>query len=373
MNEEKKRILKMVEEGKVSAEEAFQLMEELEKASQTAEQKQEAIVRELSTAVKFDEARKEETIHQKIQSTKEKIFEYVDSALKKIKDFDLDFNFGRSEEISHIFHQADPILKEIDFDLANGSLRIIPWSQNDVRIECQAKVYRVENQEQARQNFLKDIVFEVEGERLRFATQQKWMKVTVDAYIPQKQYEKARIRIFNGSIQGEKLDVENLRVKTANGKIDLFEISGKKLEAETANGGIKIKRSQVDELEAETINGGIKLDGDFRTVVTQSFNGNLTTNVNGTRCQAITARVTTGSIDIFVPGETSVSGEVKSNLGGFNILLDGIHITEEKNEVIQKLLRFQSVNKSDSPLMMIAETKTGSISMKKTEKVVPFK
>jgi DUF4097 and DUF4098 domain-containing protein YvlB len=373
MNEEKKRILKMVEEGKVSAEEAFCLLEELEKASQTAEQKQAEIVQELSTAVKFDEAKKGETVHQKFQSTKEKIFDFVDSALKKIKDFDLDFNFGQSVEISHIFHQADVILKEMDFDVANGSLKLVPWSQNDVRIECQAKVYRVENQDQARQNFLKDIHFTIEGEKLRFATQQKWMKVDAIAYIPQKQYEKARIRNFNGSIQGEKLEVVNLRVKTANGKIDLSEITGKKLEAETAIGRIKIRHSLVDVLEAETINGAIKVDGDFQIVEAQSFNGNITANQNGTRGQSITARATTGSIDIYVPEGNFVNGEVKSNLGGFNILLDGIHITEEKNEVIQKLLRFQSVSKSASALTMIAETKTGSINIQKTEKVIPFK
>jgi DUF4097 and DUF4098 domain-containing protein YvlB len=373
MNEEKKRILKMVEEGKVTAEEAFGLLEELEKASQTAEQKQAEIVQELSTAVKFDEAKKEETVHQKFQSTKEKIFDFVDSALKKIKDFDLDFNFSQSVEISHIFHQGDAFLKEMDFDLANGSLRLVPWSQNDVRIECQAKVYRVDNQDQARQNFLKDIHFAVEGEKLRFATQQKWMKVDAIAYIPQTQYEKARIRIFNGSIQGDQLEVANLKVKTANGKIDLSEISGKKLEAETANGRIKIRHCQVDELEAETINGAIKVDGDFRSVESQSFNGNLTTNLSGSRCQSIAARVTTGSIDIFIPEGNAVSGELKSNLGGFNVMLDGIHITEEKNEVIQKLLRFQSVAKTDAALMVIAETKTGSISVQKADKVLPFK
>jgi len=37
--------------------------------------KREEIVHELSTAVKFDEAKKEDTVHQKFQSTKEKIFE----------------------------------------------------------------------------------------------------------------------------------------------------------------------------------------------------------------------------------------------------------------------------------------------------------
>lgn len=373
MNEEKKRILKMVEEGKVTAEEAFQLLAELEKANQTVEQKQAEIVNELSTAVKFDQAKKEETIHQRFQSTKDKIFEFVDSALKKIKDFDLDFNFGRSVEISHIFQQADVYLKDMDLDIANGTLKITPWNQNDVRIECFAKVFRVDNQDQARKNFLKDVIFAIEGQRLRFTTQQKWMKVDAVVYVPQAQYEKVRVRIFNGSIQGDQLAVENFRVKTANGKIDLSEINGKKLEAETANGHIKVRQSKIDDIEAETLNGAIKLDGDYQYVETQTFNGNLNTSLSGNRCKSVTAQATTGSIDISIPDGLAVSGEVKSNLGGFNVLLDGIHILEEKNEVIQKLLRFESIHQPESSIKVFAETKTGSISVQKSDPVAPVK
>src|ERR1700719_38680 len=149
MKEERKRILKMVEEGKLTVDEALTLLEELEKASATFEQKQQQIVQELSTAVKFEEGKKEDPVHQKFQSTKEKIFDFVDSALKKFKDLDFDLNFGQAVEISHIFYQADVFLKEIEMDVANGSLKIVPWDHKDVRIECEAKVYRVDNQEEA--------------------------------------------------------------------------------------------------------------------------------------------------------------------------------------------------------------------------------
>src|SRR6478609_3216178 len=119
MKEEKKRILKMVEEGKLTVDEAITLLDELEKAQHTMEQKQAQIVNELSTAVNFEETKKEDPLHAKYQSTKEKIFDFVDSALKKIKDFDFDLNFGQSVEISHIFHQGDVDLKDIDMDVAN--------------------------------------------------------------------------------------------------------------------------------------------------------------------------------------------------------------------------------------------------------------
>ncbi len=366
MNEERKRILKLVEEGKLTVDEALMLLEELEKAQQTMEQKQEQIVNELSTVVKFEEEKKEDPIYEKYQSTKEKIFEFVESALKKIKELDFDLNFGQSVDISHIFHHGDADLKDIDIDLANGSVKIAAWDQPDVRVECQAKVYRVDNQDQARSNFLRDVIFAVEDQKLRFMTQQKWMKVEAVIFVPKAQYERVRVRMFNGSISGGEMSINDLRVKTANGKIKLEHLTGKRAELETANGKVKLKKSRFDAVETETINGSIKLDGDFEKVEAQSFNGGITLNLQGERSQFIQAKTTTGAVDIYIPEGTPVNGELKTNLGGFNLKLVGVQILEEKSEVIQKLLRFQSVEQPEKMLKIYADTKTGSISLEKS-------
>jgi DUF4097 and DUF4098 domain-containing protein YvlB len=333
------------------------------------EQKQEEIVNELSTAVNFEETKKDDPFQAKYQSTKEKIFDFVDSALKKIKDFDFDLNFGQSVEISHIFHQADVDLKNIDMDVANGSIKIAAWDQPDVRIECQAKVFRVENSDQARQNFLRDVTFSVENQKLHFMTQQKWMKVESVIYVPKSQYERVRIRMFNGPVLGETMDISDLRVKTENGKINLDRINGKRAEVETANGKIKIISSRLDDLEAETINGGINLEGDFKKVETQSFNGNISYKITGNRTELIQVKATTGAIDLFVPEGLPVNGELKTNLGGFNVQLVGVQILEEKSEMIQKSLRFQSINPPEKMLKIYADTKTGSVAIHKSLEV----
>ena len=359
----------MVEEGKLTVYEAVTLLDELEKAQQTMEQKQEQIVNELSTAVNFEETKKEDPLQAKYQSTKEKIFDFVDSALKKIKDFDFDLNFGQSVEISHIFHQGEVDLKNMDIDVANGSIKIAAWDQPDVRIECQAKVFRVENSDQARQNFLRDVIFSVENQKLRFMTQQKWMKVESVIYVPTSQYERVRIRMFNGPVSGEVMDVSDLRVKTANGKITLYRINGNRAEVETANGKINIISSRFDNLEVETINGGINLEGDFKKVETQSFNGNISYKITGNRTELIQVKATTGGFDLFVPEGLPVNGELKTNLGGFNLQLVGVQVLEEKSEMIQKSLRFQSINHPENMVKIYADTKTGSIAIHKSEEV----
>lgn len=364
MKEERKRILKMVEEGKLTVDEALTLLEELENAQQTMKQKQEQMIHELSSGVHFEEAKKEDSRYAKYQSTKEKFFEFVDSAFKKIKDFDFDLNFVQSVEISHIFHHGNADVKDIDIDVANGSVKITAWDQPDVRVECEAKVYRVDSQDHARQSFLSDTDFSVEGGKLRFLTHQKWMKVDAVMFVPKAQYETARIRVFNGPIVGEAMNVQDLRVKTANGKIILDKIEGEKAVVEAANGKVHFN-GNLEEVEAETINGTIRLEGDFKKAEVQSFSGNISFDLKGADCEWLHAKTTTGAIDVQIPEETPVNGELKSNLGGFHLKLVGVQILEEKSDVMQKSLRFQSIQHPDKMLKIYAETKTGTITVQK--------
>ncbi|MEW9109642.1 DUF4097 family beta strand repeat-containing protein [Cytobacillus gottheilii] len=366
MQEERKRILKMVEDGKLKVDEALILLEELEKSSKTAQEKEQNMFPELSNKVHFEEAKKEDPLNEKFNSAKVKIIDFVDSALKKIKDADFDLNFGQSVDITHIFQYSNVYLKNIDIDVANGGIKLIPWEQQDVRIECNAKVYRVETQEEARQKFLKDVLFAVEGEKLRFSAQQKWMKLEASIYVPQSQYENIKVRMFNGPIDGENLYAESFKAKSANGKINVAGLQGKYAEVETANGQINISNSTVDEFEIETINGVVHVEGSCKKADIQTFHGDIHCTIKGTGCEQLEAKVTTGNIELFVPEFTAVNGELKTNLGSFNVELDGIEVIEEKSEVIQKNLRFRSLKDPVSGLRLLADSKTGSISVKKS-------
>lgn len=365
MKEERKRILKMVEEGKLTVDEALTLLEELEKAGVKMQQKEEQLATDLSTTVHFEEAKKEEQSQYKFQSTKDKIIEIVDSALKKIKDFDLDLNFGKSIELSHIFQQGDTSIRKMNIEVANGAVQVIPWDQQDIRVECRAKVYRGDTMDEARNYFLQNVDFSVKEEHLRFLVPQKWLKVDAIVYVPQSDFEKVELRTFNGAIKGENIQTSDLDVKTGNGKVSLDGVRAKKGEVETGNGQIQINNSEISFLETETINGAIKLSGDFARVDAQSFNGNISCSLNGNRGEYVVAKTVTGSVDVSVREGLSVEGDLKSNIGNFNVHLEGIQIIDQKSEVIQKMLRFKSVNEGVSIMKLFVDTKTGAITVNK--------
>ncbi|YCA13325.1 DUF4097 domain-containing protein [Bacillus sp. AK128] len=363
MLEERKRILKMVEEGKLTAEEAMTLLEKLEKDSQEMEEKQESFITELSTQVNWNEGDSAyESKSAKSASIKKTVLDFVDKAFKKIKDFDLDFNFGPAISVNHIFQHADVYLTDVDIDVANGSVRLVPWSEKDVRVECNAKVYQVESQEEARKTFLQDVLFSIEGGKLRYAVQKKKMKVNAVIYLPQEQYKVISVRLFNGQIDGEKLLVKDFKAKTANGKITLAHFQTDKLEVETANGHITLSNLESQKVEAETINGTIKLDGSYKKADMQSFNGNIICTINDARCETILIKSTTGNVDMFVPKHRSIQGEVKTNIGNIQCEIRDVMKKEEKLEVVQKYLKFTTLPvEGTDPLVVDVDTKTGSV------------
>ncbi|WP_349293078.1 DUF4097 domain-containing protein [Cytobacillus spongiae] len=366
MQEERKRILKMVEEKKLTIDEALILLEQLEESSQAMEKKQEEMINELSTVVDYDYGKNEQTSSSKTaQSTKEKILEFFDVAVKKIKDFDLDLNFGQSVDISHIFQHGEAYLTHVDVDIANGSLQLIPWDQQDVRVECDAKVYRVESAEEARQSFLKDVHFAIEGGKLRFSTQQKWMKIHTKIYVPQEHFDKVNVRMFNGPIESENIIANEYKAKTANGKISVNGLKAESVEVETANGPINILNSRVRDLEAETINGAISLDGEFHQLDLQSFNGSIHGIIKNEDCGRVEAKATTGGIRLHLHEQVALAGEIKTNLGSLSLEFDHIQMLEEKQEVIQKSMKFTSLKPGEPRLKLNADTKSGAIIVRK--------
>ena len=176
MNEEKKRILSLVEEGKITASEALTLLELLEQEKQHNQEKEKEMITELSTVVVLDEEeKKEQKTEKKVASAKDMILDFVDNIFTKVKDLDL--NFTKHTEINHIFHDQSSTFDEINIEVANGNVEVVSWDQPGVKIECEAKVYRTEDQTEARKMLLDEITFDVKDSKLYYIVGQKWIRV----------------------------------------------------------------------------------------------------------------------------------------------------------------------------------------------------
>lgn len=387
MSQDRKRILEMVQEGKLSAQEAIILLDALEDGGAEAVDAKPANLEKKSTDTTSKAESKaestagstgdtswqqnkskesdsgEDTFYSQMEQAGERIFDFVNTALRKIKD--IDWQITQSVEVPHVFQQAGEQIEKIDIDIANGPVRVIAWDQQEVRVECQAKVYRVEDRDEGRSYFLDNTVFSQDNGLLCFATKSKWMRVETTVYIPRKIYKKITVRMFNGEMTGELLESEHLVVKTTNGKVDLTGISGKKLDVETVNGQIKVIDLNTDQIEAETVNGAVDVAGFSRKADLKSFNGNITCTLARAGTEMVEAKAVTGNIYVNVPDTATIDGEVRSNLGSYTLDLEGINVLHEKKEVIQKQMKFKRSGSDDQTLYLEADTKTGSVFIRK--------
>ncbi|MEK5298733.1 DUF4097 family beta strand repeat-containing protein [Bacillus sp. FSL R5-0659] len=355
---EKERILKLVEDGVLSAKEAITLLEKLEEG--------QSVSLEKSTAdhTFHEEKAGAESKGNGTENLGAKLFGWLDTAVKKVKDVDLDLNFGQSVDVEHIFQFKDASLSHLDIQLANGSLNVMPWDDRDIRAECHAKIYRAEDGEQARQQFLNQLDCGLEGDKFFIRTEKKTMKVNVTLYVPRIQYNKIKVKLFNGPIRGEKLKTKELAAKTTNGVVSFASLQAEKVGIETANGQIKLADHECGMIEVETINGLIDLRGKSESIDAQSFNGNIAVQLSDEKCRSIYAKTTTGSVDVQIPRACAVTAELKSNLGSISHDLLDAEMIKEKNETLQKEKMIKANQQAAHSISIFAETKTGSIQVK---------
>lgn len=355
---EKERILKLVEDGVLSAKEAITLLEKLEEG--------QSVSLEKSTAdhTFHEEKAGAESKGNGTENLGAKLFGWLDSAVKKVKDVDLDLNFGQSVDVEHIFQFKDASLSHLDIQLANGSLNVMPWDDRDIRAECHAKIYRAEDGEQARQQFLNQLDCGLEGDKFFIRTEKKTMKVNVTLYVPRIQYDKIKVKLFNGPIRGEKLKTKELAAKTTNGVVSFASLQAEKVGIETANGQIKLADHECGMIEVETINGLIDLRGKSESIDAQSFNGNIAVQLSDEKCRSIYTKTTTGSVDVQIPRACAVTAELKSNLGSISHDLLDAEMIKEKNETLQKEKMIKANQQAVHSISIFAETKTGSIQVK---------
>ncbi|WP_077624814.1 DUF4097 family beta strand repeat-containing protein [Sediminibacillus massiliensis] len=355
MNEERRKILKMLEDGIVTSEEAEELLESMDQADKA--QQQAGMV---STNVNWNN--EQEGKGPTTSKKRNNFFSYVEQAFNKIKNVDLDFNFGTHYPVSHIFHHQSAELSKLDIDIANGEVDIIPWNESDIRIECEAKVYQVADREKAREKFLREAEFRIMEGILQFYIPSQQVKTDVKIKIPSQLYQKVSAKLFNGGIRAENLHVTHFRGKTTNGTIDIKESQGDMIEAETVNGSVKIRKGKWDHVDAETINGSVRLQGRFSKTDAQVVNGSIHCDWDDAKTATVGfLKTATGSIRLRLPDSVRIDGQLETKIGGIHCDLHNYRIIEEKKEMINKSMHFEANTEQTGEMHVEAETKTGSI------------
>ncbi|MBG9783703.1 DUF4097 family beta strand repeat-containing protein [Shouchella lehensis] len=352
--EERKMILKMIEDGKVSAEEGLKLLEAVGKDEQ-----------EIPTSQSVSSKAREEGTDRE-ESPFTKFTSFFESAFQKVRDGDFDFNFGNGMDIQHTFEEDHVDLNKVKVSLENGSFTIVPWEKEGVRLELDAKVYRTNNAEQAHDFLLKESSFSVEEGVLLFETKSKTMKVNGTLYVPTSTYDSIKLYTFNGSLTGESLKTKEFEANTTNGSIKTSHLQASKATIETMNGSITIDENTIGSLFAKTFNGTIKVTGKIEDADVETVNGSITYYVNKNNESAgyLDVKTTTGSVKLFVADDVRFEGKLRSNVGSIHNHLESSEIHDEKKELAQRYMHVTANDTLPGKMKVRAVANTGSITLR---------
>lgn len=279
MNEDKKMVLEMLREGKLTTEEAERLLDAIDNANQRAEQEKAQASSKAGKSWEFDaeKIRKEMgdawgKVSSKMNSKSlgnlgEEIASFGSELGNTLMDMlsgltGINLSTGNTEKMSSdlTMDLSGVDTPMIDFKAVNGSIEVsAPESGMEdsqvVKLNVEAQ-YRSNNVEPDDSLF----DFYLQENTLIFMPKYTNVKINLKCVLPKKKYEEIRLLTKNGSISTAALNVNSMILESSNGSLDIAGCKGQKLNATTKNARIEIENSAFDYMTGNTANGKILLE-----------------------------------------------------------------------------------------------------------------
>ncbi|NLM07115.1 MAG: DUF4097 family beta strand repeat protein [Tissierellia bacterium] len=281
----KRMILEMLREGKITTEEAQQLLEAIDKKDESEGPKNSTKFGAKS-GERFDFTFDTDEIKEKFSDMGKKLENATNINSEDIKVFGQNLGetlLGLGKELESAFSDmvggfkdysttlrknnesitsnhsldiSDVENPQIDFKAINGGISLKENTEDDlVKIKVKASY---KSQEIETGDSLYD--FYLEGSSLVFSPKYTNVNIDIEAMLPGKEFGLVTLATKNGRVSVENLNIDSLGVETQNGSIRLVETNINQANLKTQNAAIEVKYTNIEELIANTNNGRILLD-----------------------------------------------------------------------------------------------------------------
>ncbi|SIS43204.1 DUF4097 family beta strand repeat-containing protein [Salimicrobium flavidum] len=326
MSEERMKILKMIENGDITAEEGSKLLESMNDQSQSYSWKT-----------------------------------FLGDAVDRVKKGDFDLSFGTTVDFEETTEEAATAFEDMDIHINNGSLQILTHEEETVKAEYGVKMYQAKTEEEAKQRFKEEVRLDSSADLLRLSSPSSKIKVMVRLYVPERSYAFVKSKVFNGRIDLTNLQAEHVETKTTNGAVNFENVRGEKANIETGNGTVDFKNCSFSRCDAKTVNGKIKADGSFVKLDLSTVSGGIVVSGQDQRAERGFFKTSTGSIDVQLPAEKRIEGRLATAFGKIDCKLENYKMLSDKNDWLVKELKFEANENHEAVYYIDADTKSGSV------------
>lgn len=406
MNEERFLILKMVEEGKITAQEAVMLLHALEEspaedvwaedtrtgAGQGEGHGDWSAVKGLKETVdrvgdsEFtrrleEEANRfaknvEEAADKLSRVIEERIERDVRPALANIPGF-----LANVPVIGEWLGQLSVITEEregrfagddVQLEIAteNGAIELEGWAGDFYRLTLKKKVRGSDDQSaRARATEMVEVIEHDEGLRIiSHAGPSEALHVKLS--VPQNKRYGLSFSTSNGQVYVAALGAVGGSISTSNGKVELKDLTGERLTARTSNGSVECTALNMQELILATSNGRITGNRAFaQRLEASTSNGSIVVSPQGIpgQGQSLDLHTSNGGIYVKLPPELQDACwiDASSSFGVIKADLEGLQYFIEENSLGYNRVQAetQAYAEQDSKIAIYARTSHGSISI----------
>lgn len=311
-------ILKMLEEGKITSEEAIKLLEAIEE--------KEDFYREKDTDSKSDEYKNDEkNIFDNLEDIGSDIGNALFDIFDSLKDFSTSFGFKDNYDTTSTELEMDLNSMEnpsLDLRGINGDINLLPSDEKVllIKVICQYKKGLL---------IANEPYFDFTNTDGKITFNPKYnsnISITLDVSIPEKFYNQINLNTTNGKIYIKGLNSRSMTCETSNshievegGNIDLIDLTSK-------NGRLEIKDLNSKNIQTYTTNSSIEIkDTNSESIEAKTGNGNIVfSNIKALdlACKTSSSPIELNSID---------SGSICLITSSGKILLNDIDTTNTKN------------------------------------------
>ena len=187
---------------------------------------------------------------------------------------------SEKETVSEVREIQDENFNAIDIDIDNAEVEIIATEDTASKVELTGSKPKTDKFQ-----FTVDVVDgkllvelkEHQGKLLNFDF--LITSLTLNVYVPEKEYKSLKVTNENGKINMEHLNVKAIEATTSNGRLEMKDIKGSELTAEADNGRIQAENMQVDDVNVKSSNGTVDLSQvEASRVKTETDNGKVILN-----------------------------------------------------------------------------------------------
>ncbi|HWK21918.1 MAG TPA: DUF4097 family beta strand repeat-containing protein [Ureibacillus sp.] len=401
MENERKRILKLVENGTITTEEAIVLLEALTKEQNSTQSTIVPLTKSTEDTSQHTQAESEASQNQTIDEEEKKskttgfedffgkafnnkeankkmdefmndlkqdlshfsdrVMGLMNSTFTKIKDFDLEFPFGEKVQFDKTYTFDRSEIKGIEIDIPNGKVDLVKSENEQLLVEAHVKTsLHDHNEEKTIAQFEENFVNLTNG-KLTISVTSKMSQTSLRLVVPEQLYDIVLIRLLNGGVTVQNLEAKLIKVKTYNGAVKMDESTFQNANIETGNGSIELRHVKGEDLEVETVNGRIYIDGELQEVEAESVNGAVVVTTYAKDARKVKAHTVAGAVEIYVPKSSSLDGQVATNFGKADIGLPDVVTRIEDDQFLLKTHHFDKIIENANLLKINGESRTGTV------------